>query len=105
VVLQRCAIQKLHGDKRIAVLVVNFIDSANVRVIQCRGGLGLTLKAAKGLWIFGNIIGQKLKSNEPAKLYVFSLINHTHPAAAQLLHNAVMRNGLADHEGSRSRRP
>ena len=32
--LQRQAIQKLHGDERIAVLVVNFVDRADIRMIQ-----------------------------------------------------------------------
>jgi hypothetical protein len=28
---------------------------------------------------------------------VFGLVNHAHPAAAELLDDAVMRNGLTDH--------
>ncbi len=28
---------------------------------------------------------------------VFRFVNHTHTAAAQLVDNAVMRNGLPDH--------
>jgi hypothetical protein len=31
------------------------------------------------------------------QLYVLSLVDHTHPSAAQLLDDAVVRNGLADH--------
>jgi hypothetical protein len=31
------------------------------------------------------------------QFYVFSLVNHTHAAAAELLDDAVVRNGLADH--------
>ena len=44
-VLQRQAVQKLHGDERFAVLVVNFVDGADVRMIQCGGSLGFALKA------------------------------------------------------------
>src|SRR5205807_10316178 len=29
-VLQRCAIQKLHGDERLAILLANFVDSADI---------------------------------------------------------------------------
>jgi len=29
--------------------------------------------------------------------HVLRLVNHTHPAAAELLDDAVMRNGLTDH--------
>ncbi len=33
------------------------------------------------------------------QLYVLGFINHTHPAAAQLLHDAVVRDGLANDLG------
>ena len=42
---QRQPVQKLHGDESFAVLVVNFVDGANVGVIQCRGSLRLALEA------------------------------------------------------------
>jgi hypothetical protein len=29
---------------------------------------------------------------------IFGFVNYTHPAAAQLVDNAVMRNGLTDHD-------
>jgi hypothetical protein len=32
-----------------------------------------------------------------AQLEVFGFVDHTHPAAAELRQNAVMRNGFADH--------
>jgi hypothetical protein len=32
---------------------------------------------------------------------VFSFVHHPHPAAAQLLDDAVMRDGLADHGKNR----
>ena len=38
-------------------------------------------------------------------LFVLSLVDDTHPAAAQLLDDAVVRDGLADHmEGSQLER-
>ena len=51
-VLQRQAVQKLHGDERFAVLIVNFVDRADVRMIQGGGRLGFALKALRpaGLW-------------------------------------------------------
>jgi hypothetical protein len=32
--LQRHALQKFHGDERLPMLVVNFVDGADVRMIQ-----------------------------------------------------------------------
>ena len=54
-------------------------------------------KAAECLRVFGYIFGQKLEGDEAAKLRVLSLVDDTHPAAAEFLDDAVVRNGLADH--------
>ena len=96
-VLQRQPVQKLHGNEGFAVLVVNFVDGADVGMIQRGGGLGLALKAAEGLRVFGDVVGQELKSDKAAELHVLGLVDHTHPAAAELLDDAVVRDGLADH--------
>ena len=47
-VLKRRAFQKFHGDKRFAVLIVNFVNRTDVRMIQGRSRLGFALKAAEG---------------------------------------------------------
>src|ERR1039458_7775993 len=55
--LQGQPVQKLHGDERFAVLVVNFVDGADVWMIECRCCLGFALKAAECLRVFGYVIG------------------------------------------------
>jgi len=72
-VLQRQPIQKFHGDERCAVLAVNFVDRADVRVIECRGSSSFALKTAESLRIFSYFIGQELESNRPSELYILSL--------------------------------
>ena len=47
--------------------------------------------------IRGDVIGQELEGNEAIELNIFSLIDNTHPTASELLEDAVMGNGLADH--------
>ena len=83
--LQRQSVQKLHGDKRVAMLVVNFVDRADVGMIECGGRLGFALKAAERLGIFRDVVRQKLESNKPAQLQVLGLVHHTHTTAAELL--------------------
>ena len=46
------------------MLVINFVDGADVRVIESGSGFGLPLKAGQRLVIFGNIVGQKLQGDE-----------------------------------------
>jgi small subunit ribosomal protein S21 len=45
--------EKLHGDERLTVLVVNLVDYADVRVVQCGCGFGFALEAAEGLRVVG----------------------------------------------------
>jgi hypothetical protein len=66
-------------------------------MIQCGCGLCFTLKAGERLCVSGNLIGQELEGNETVKPRVFGLVDNTHTAAAQFLHNAVVRDGLTDH--------
>src|SRR5579871_4084478 len=47
--------------------------------------------------IFDECIRQELYSNEPPQSNVLGFVHHSHSAATQLFHDAVMRNGLADH--------
>jgi hypothetical protein len=98
-VFQRQSIQELHGNESLPVLVINFVDGADVRMIQRGGGLGFSLKAGECLRVFSYTIRKELEGDESPELYIFSLIDHTHTASAQLLDDAVVRNGLADHTG------
>ena len=95
--LQRHAIQKLHSDERLSVLLANVVDRADIGVIQGGSSLRFALKAAERLWVSGNFIGKELESDEAMQSRVLSLVDHAHAAAAQLLDDPVMRDGLADH--------
>jgi len=41
--------------------------------------------------------GEELKRNKPPELGIFSFIDDSHPAAAKLAQDAVVRNGLIPH--------
>jgi hypothetical protein len=96
-VLQRDAIEKLHCDKGFAVLIVDVVDGADVGMIEGGRGLGLTLKAGKGLGIAGDFFGKEFERDEAVETRVFGLINDFHAATAELFNDAVVRNGLTDH--------
>src|SRR6266849_893586 len=89
-------LQQFHGDEGSSLGLVNLVDGADVRMIQCRGSLGFALKTAECLRVFGYVVGQELESNETTKLHILGLVNHTHPATAELLNDAVVRDGSAD---------
>ncbi len=79
------------------VLVVNFVDGADVRMVQGGSSLGFALKAGESLRVFGYVVGQELEGDKATELHILSLVDHAHPATAEFLDDAVVRDGLADH--------
>ena len=57
VLLQRHSVEELHGDEGLAIVFIDFVNGADVGMVQGRGGLRLALKAAERLLVFGDIIG------------------------------------------------
>ena len=96
-VFQRAAFQKLHRDKRLVFVLPDFVDGADVGMVQSRGCAGFAPEAFESLRVVREFVGKKFKGNETPELGVFSLVNHAHPATAQLVHDAIVRDGLADH--------
>jgi hypothetical protein len=72
------------------------MNGADIGMIESRSRLRLALKARQGLGVFDDVIGQKLQGYKSVKGYVLSLVDNTHPAAPQLLDDAVVRDCLAD---------
>jgi hypothetical protein len=94
--LQRCAVQKLHGDKGSSVLIINLVDGADIGVVQGGRSLRFALESGQSLHILFDLVRQELQGDKAVQLYVLGLVNHTHPATAEFLDDAVMRDGLAD---------
>ena len=95
--LQRQAIKKLHGDERLLMLVINLVNGADIGMVQGGCGLRFALESGQSLPILFNLVRQELQSDKAVQLYVLSLVDNAHPAAAQLLDDAVVRDGLAKH--------
>jgi hypothetical protein len=69
-------------------------------MVQGRGGLRFALKAGQRLRVSGDFIGQELEGNKSVQPGVLGLLDHTHPAAAELFDDAVVRDGLTDQRRS-----
>jgi hypothetical protein len=57
-------------------------------MIEGRSRAGFPLKAFECLRPGDESVGQELEGNEAAELGVLSLVDHTHPAAAELFQDA-----------------
>ena len=84
--LERQPVQKLHNDEWLAILLSDFINGADVGMVKGGCGLRLALEARQCLSILGDLVGQKLQGDEAAQSYILGLVDDTHPAAADLLH-------------------
>ncbi len=60
-VLERVPFQKLHGDKRLPLVLADFVDHADVGMIQSRGGARFPLHPFQPLRSSGQTAGKKLE--------------------------------------------
>ena len=81
-VLERCALEQLHGDEGLSVLIADVMDGADVGMVQSRRGLRFSLKASQRLGFAGDVFRQELEGHEAMQADVLGLIDHTHPAPA-----------------------
>src|ERR1700686_4448509 len=66
-------------------------------MIERGRGAGLALKSFAGSRIVLHLRRQEFQRDMAVQIEVFGFVDHTHPAAAQLLDDAIVRDGLADH--------
>ena len=95
--LQRLAIQKFHDDEGLAVLVVNFVNGADVGMIERGGGARFAAKPLQHHGSLATFGRQKLDGDKAAEFEVLCLVNHAHAANPELFQDAVMGDGLVDH--------
>jgi hypothetical protein len=96
-VRQRHAFQKFHGDEHLVAMFADFVDGANVRMVQRGSGSRLAAKSFQGLRILRQRIRQEFQRHEAAEFSILSLVDNSHTAAAKLFQNAVVRDDLIDH--------
>src|SRR6266550_6731113 len=89
--------QQLHSDEGSLLTFVDFINRANVGMVESGCRTSLATKTFQGLGIVSYFFRQELQSHESAKARVLGFVDNTHAAAAELLNDAVVRDGLADH--------
>ena len=97
--LQRHTIQKLYGDERLRLSLPNVIDCADIRMVQRRGRLRLSLESRQGLRVSRHILGEEFQRNKTVQPYVLSLIDHAHTATTELFYDSVVRDGLTHELG------
>src|SRR5262249_37123441 len=65
---QRLPLQQFHGDEGLPIGLINLVDRADVRVIQCRSGTSFTTEPFKGLCIVREFLGKEFQRNVATEL-------------------------------------
>src|SRR5205085_11397787 len=91
-VLQCGSVEELHRDEGQFAVPSNLINSTYIRVVERRCRAGFTAEAFEGLRIPGQFFGQEYQCYKAAQVEIFRLVDHAHPATAQLSQDTVMRN-------------
>src|SRR5438067_11394636 len=84
VVLQSLPFKQLHRKEWPALMLANFINSADIRVIDGRRGARFTLEAFQSDSVMRDVFGQKLQRYFTAETQVFGAIHNSHAPAAEL---------------------
>ena len=92
------------NDEGLITEFADLIDGADVGMVQCGGGTRLPAEAFQRLRVLGNFVGQEFEDHEAAEHGVLGVVDHAH-AAAELLDDAIVGDGLADHDQRRPALP
>jgi hypothetical protein len=94
---ERQPFEQLHGNERLALVLLNSVNRADVGVVQSRSCLGFPLESFQVLSVLGEFFRQELQRDGALEFGVLGLIDHTHTPATQLFYDAVVGDRLADH--------
>ena len=95
-VLQRLALEQLHGDERPPSCFADVVNRADVRMIQRGSSARFAPESLDCLRILGNVFGQKFQGDVAAEARVLGLVDHAHAAAAKFFEDGVVRDGATD---------
>src|SRR5580658_10520414 len=67
---QRGTFEEFHRNERFSVVFADFMDGADIGMVQGGGGLRFTVEAAQSLRVWREPLRKKLQSNEAVQLGV-----------------------------------
>ncbi len=95
-VSERLPFQQFHRDQGSPIELVDFMDRADVPVVQGRG-FGFPLKTTEGLRIVGEFVRTEFQGDVATELQVIRLVDHTHipprTAVTGSAYSALERSG------------
>ena len=83
-VLERHAVEQFHGDEAEAVGFADFVNGADVGVIERGGGAGFAAEALESQQGLARRCREKFQGDEAAEREVLGFVDDSHAAAAEL---------------------
>jgi len=87
----------LKDYEAVIALLPDLVDSADILMIESGGGFGFSQQTLFGALIGRDFCWEEFNRDFPVEPLVLSQVDLAHAAAPELLDDAVMRDGLADH--------
>ena len=78
---ERLPFEQLHGNERAAFEFADIVNSADVRMIERRGGAGFAAEPLDGLGVLGNVVGKEFQGNATTEAGVGGFVDHAHSTA------------------------
>jgi hypothetical protein len=94
---ERLPFHQLHHDERVALVLADVVDGADVGVVQCRRGAGLGAEAVDRLVGHGRVFGDELDGHLTAEPGILPSIHDPHAASSELREDLVVGDGASDH--------
>ena len=98
--IEPLAFEEGHRDEGLPFKLIDFVDRADIGMVQSRRRLRLTLKTLENVFVRDKVSRQKLQSHRALELGVVRLIDDTHPALTEFVGDLVVRDGSTDHDNS-----
>jgi hypothetical protein len=95
--LQRLSLEHLHRDEELPLVLADFVNRADVRMVEGRCRAGFATEALHGRVILSKPFGKELERDVPAEAQVFRLVDDAHASAAQLAEHPIVRDRPLDH--------
>ena len=96
---ERHALHVLHRYVRSALVLTDFVDRDDIRMVQSRGGACFLLESPKPMGVRGHLLGQDFDSDFATEFEVFGLVHFAHTAAPQVGEDFVVAEASAGLEG------
>ena len=95
-VLQRLAVQKLHGDERLPFRLADIVNRADVGMVQGGRGLRFSLETRQRLRVFRDVVRQEFQRDKTVQAGILGFVHHAHASAAEAFYDAIVGEGLRE---------